>query len=90
MIFVEPPFNMLISGITNCGKIHYVFDLSGNNNKNKFDYILIYCSTFLVNNICDRKFIYNYKNIIIIDINNNLDEHLEINMKFLVAIINCS
>ena len=27
MIFVEPPFNMLISGITNYSKTHYVLDL---------------------------------------------------------------
>ena len=82
MIFVEPPFNMLISGITNCGKTHYVLDLLEKHYKNKFDYVVIYCPTFLVNNTYDRKFIYNYKNIIIININNNLDEYLEINMKF--------
>ena len=82
MIFFEPPFNMLISGINNCGKTHYVLDLLEKHYKNKFDYIVIYCPTFLVHNTYDRKFIYNYKNIIIIDINNNLDEYLEINMKF--------
>ena len=82
MIFIEPPFNMLISGITNCGKTHYGLDLLQKHYKYKFDYIVIYCPTFLVNNTYDRKFIFNYKNIIIIDINNNLDEYLEINMKF--------
>ena len=82
MIFVESPFNILIYGITNCGKIHYVLDLLGKHYKNKFDYIVIYCPTFLVNYTYDRKFICNYKNIIIIDTNNNLDEYLEINMKF--------
>ena len=27
MIFAEPPFNMLITGITNCGMTHYALDL---------------------------------------------------------------
>ena len=82
MIFVEPPFNTLISEITNCGKTHYVLNLLEKLYKNKSDYIVIYCPTFLVNNTYDRKFIYNNNNIIIIDINNNLDEYFEINMKF--------
>ena len=73
---------MLISGITNCGKTHYVLDLLEKYYKNKFDYIVIYCPTFFVNKTFDRKFIYNNKNIIIIDVNSNLDEYLEINMKF--------
>ena len=73
MIFVETPFNMLISGITNCGKTHYVLDILEKHYKIKFDYIVIYCPTLLVNNTYDKKFIYNYKNVIIIDINNNLN-----------------
>ena len=57
MIFVEPSFNMLISGITNCGKTHYVLDLLEKHYKNKFDYIVIYCPTFLVNNMIKNLFI---------------------------------
>ena len=81
MLFVEPPFNRLISGITNCGKTH-VLDLLEKHYKNKFDYVVIYCPNFLVNNTYDRKFSYNNKNIIIININNNLDEYLDINLTF--------
>ena len=72
----------LISGITNCGKAHYVLDLLEKHYKNIFDYIVIYCPTFLVNNTYYRKFIDNNKKIIIISINNNLDKYLEINKFF--------
>ena len=82
MIFIDPPFNMLISGITNCGKTHFVLDLLEKHYKNKFDYIVIFRPTVLVNKKYDRKFIHNNKNMLIIDINENLDEYLEINMKF--------
>lgn len=83
-IFIEPPFNMLISGITNCGKSHYVLDLIEKYYKNKFDYIVIYCPTFLVNKTYNRNFLCNENNkhIIIMDINNDLDELLEKNMIF--------
>ena len=57
MIFVEPPFNMLLLGITHCGKTHYVLDLLEKHCKNKFDYIAIYCPTLLVNNTYNKKFI---------------------------------
>ena len=72
---------MLISGITNCGKTHFVLDLLEKYYNNKFNYMVLYCPTFLVNKTYDRKFIYNNKNIITININENLDEYLEINMK---------
>lgn len=79
MIWLDPPFNMLIAGITNCGKTHYVLDLLEKCYVNKFDYVVIFCPTFLVNKTYDRKFIYNNKNVIVID-KDNLDELLEINM----------
>ena len=68
MIFAAPPFNMLISGIANCCETPYVLDLVEKHYKNKFDYIVVCCPTFLINKTCDRKFIYNNKSIIIIDI----------------------
>ena len=37
MIFIYPLFNMLISGITKCGKTYFVLDLLEKHYKNKFD-----------------------------------------------------
>jgi Cdc6-like AAA superfamily ATPase len=48
---------MLISGITGCGKTHFVLDLLQSEYKNKFDYVIIICPTFPYNKTYDRKFI---------------------------------
>ena len=84
----KPPFNMLISGITNCGKTHYALDLiesiqlgSVIRDCQAFDYIVIYCPTYLVNETYDRKFIYDDKDVIVVT-DDNLDEMLEKNMEF--------
>jgi hypothetical protein len=81
----KPPFNMLISGITNCGKTHYALDLIENWARSfpdqAFDYIVIYCPTYLVNETYDRKFIYDDKDVIVVT-DDNLDEILEKNMEF--------
>jgi A32 protein len=80
--WLEPPFNMLISGTTECGKTHYVLDLLETHYKNKFDYIVIFCPTFLKNTTYDRKFIHD-KNVLIIDMNlADLDELLERTIDF--------
>src|SRR5271166_6680061 len=57
MHYLDPPFNMLISGMTGCGKTHFVLDLLENEFKNKFDYIIIICPTFVYNKTYNRKFI---------------------------------
>ncbi len=81
MKWLEPPFNMLVSGITNCGKTHYVLDLLETIYKNKFDYIVIYCPTYLINKTYDRKFIAK-DNVIVMKINDNLDYLLDMNTKY--------
>src|SRR5882757_4442467 len=80
-IWLEPPFNLLCSGITNCGKTHYILDLLETVYKNKFDYVVIYCPTYLVNKTYEREFLNNNDNVIIIKLDHNLDELLQINMK---------
>ena len=41
------PHNMLISGVTNCGKTHFILDLLEKYYFKKFNYIVIFCPTFL-------------------------------------------
>ena len=57
---------MLISGITNCGKTHYALDLI-ESIQGAFDYVVIYCPTYLVNETYDRKFIYDDKDVIVVE-----------------------
>jgi hypothetical protein len=56
-VFPDLPFNMLISGISGCGKTHYVLDLLETQFRNKFDYIIIICPTFIYNRTYNRKFV---------------------------------
>lgn len=77
-LWVEPPFNMLISGMTNSGKTHYVLDLLEREYRNKFDYILIVCPTFHYNKTYDRRFIYNDRDVIPLIVGDKLNEVLQI------------
>jgi hypothetical protein len=67
---------MLISGITNCGKTHFILDLLQTEYRNKFDYIIIICPTFEYNKTYHRKFIFSDPDIIPIAINDQLNEIL--------------
>jgi len=67
---------MLITGMTNSGKTHFVLDLLENEYKNKFDHILIVCPTFEYNRTYDRKFVYRDIDVIPIIINDKLNEVL--------------
>jgi len=68
---------MLISGITNCGKSHYVLDLLQTEYAKKFDYIIIICPTYLYNKTYDRKYIVNDPDIIPLVITDKLNECLD-------------
>ena len=55
-LFADPPFNMLISGTTACGKTHFVLVLLKNEFKGKYDYGLIPLPTFVCNKAYERRF----------------------------------
>ena len=68
---------MLISGMTGCGKTHFVLDLLENEFRNKFDYIIIICPTFVYNKTYNRKFIFNDPCIMPAIVQDRLNEVLE-------------
>jgi len=68
---------MLISGMTNSGKTHFVLDFLEKEYKNKFDYIFIVCPTFRYNKTYRRHWIDSDPDVVPIIINNKLNEVLE-------------
>jgi len=98
MLYPEPPFNMLISGITGCGKTHFVLDLLEKEFRKKFDYIIIICPTFQYNSTYNRECIIGDDDIIPLEINEKLDECLnkiieiykDKNEKTLIIIDDCA
>ena len=44
--YVETPFNMIIVGMTNCGKTYYLLEMIENDYFRHFDYIFLICPTF--------------------------------------------
>jgi GTPase SAR1 family protein len=76
MKFPEPPFNMLISGITGCGKSFLALQLLENEFRNKFDYIFIICPTFPYNKTYQRRFILSDPDVFPVVISDNLNETL--------------
>ena len=45
----ETPLNMIIVGVTGCGKIHYLLKMLENDYKGHFEYIFLICPTYLWN-----------------------------------------
>ena len=43
---METPFNMIINGMTGCGKTYYLLNFLERNYMNHFEYIVIICLTF--------------------------------------------
>ena len=56
--WLEPPFNMIIVGPTNCGKTEYLMSLLTGPYFRKFEYIIFICPTFHNNKTYDKKYIY--------------------------------
>ena len=46
---METPFNMMIVGMTNCGKTTYLLNFLETEYKNHFDYVFLICPTFTRN-----------------------------------------
>ena len=46
---METPFNMIIVGMTGCGKTYYLLDLLETDYKGHFDYIFLICPTYMYN-----------------------------------------
>ena len=66
-MFVEPPFNMIITGPTNCGKTEYLMSLLTGPYYQKFEYVIFICPTFLNNKAYDKEFIYKDCDVITFD-----------------------
>ena len=56
MNYCDIPFNMLVMGMTDCGKTYFVLDLLENEFRKKFDYIIIFCPTIHMNKTYQDKF----------------------------------
>lgn len=80
-LWMDPPFNMIVSGQTNCGKTHSVLDLLETTYRGKFSTIVIFCPTFLENMTYNRPFVLKDPNIIVLPpdmVENNLDVMLSL------------
>ena len=80
-MYLHEPHNMLISGVTNCGKTHFVLDLLENEYKDYFKNIVLFCPTFKTNKTYENRKCVNKKNFIVLDpdtVKNNLDACLKI------------
>jgi len=68
---------MLISGITGCGKTHFVLDLLQKEYAGKYDHIIIICPTFLYNKTYERTFVLADPDVNPLVINDRLNEWLD-------------
>lgn len=80
---IYEPHNMLISGVTNCGKTKFVLDLLERIYINKFDNIIILCPTYFFNTTYNRNWIYTDKNVYIIN-PNAVKENLDLVLSFVI------
>lgn len=75
------PFNLIVSGITNCGKTRYVLGLLQSTFRGKFDRVVIFCPTFYENKAYERRFVCKDPDIVIappLQVRDNLDSVLKI------------
>jgi len=80
-LFIFEPHNMLVTGVTNCGKTHFILDLLETIYKDHFDYIILFCPTYEYNKTYNRDSVNKNKKIIILNpkaVKNNLDNCIKI------------
>jgi len=65
-LWLDPPFNMIVSGQTNSGKTHSVLDLLETTYRGKFNTIVIFCPTFLENKTYNRLFVLKDPNVVVL------------------------
>ena len=74
---MDTPFNMIITGMTGCGKTYYLLNLI-ERYKNHFDYIII-CPTFSWNKTYEQWKYINNPHIIVIECD---QENIELMLKY--------
>jgi len=83
-MYLKEPHNMLISGVTNCGKTHFVLDLLENEYRDHFENIVLFCPTYIFNKTYNREYInkmIDKKRFIVVDpetVKKNLDVCIQI------------
>ena len=66
-MWLNPPFNAIISGPTASGKTEYIMWLLTGPYFRKFEYVVFICPTFLNNKAYDKKFIYKDDDVMVFD-----------------------
>lgn len=80
-LFIFKPHNMLVSGVTNCGKTYFILELLETVYKNYFDYIVLFCPTYESNSTYNRDSIIKNKRFVILNprsVKSNLDNCISI------------
>ena len=73
---MESPFNMIICGMTNCGKTYYLLNMIEKYYKKHFDYIILICPTFTWNQTYQEWKYINDPDFIAVECEDNVDKIL--------------
>lgn len=80
-MYIFEPHNMLVTGVTNCGKTNFILNLLETVYKNYFDNIVLFCPTFEFNTTYDRDIVLKNKKFIVMNpiaVKENLDNCIRI------------
>jgi hypothetical protein len=66
---IELIFEPHVSGVTNCGKTHFILDSLETEYRKKLENIVLFCPTYFYNTTTNKNWIYEDKNVIIINPN---------------------